>query len=207
MKISLIGMSGSGKSYWSKQIQGKGFKRFCIDDLIEEKLGDELKHLGYNGINDVSKWMGQPFDQQYPQASKRYLDFEQEVTEEILTVIEKTKNHKNIVIDTTGSVIYLDKEILQKLSTLTTVVYLETPASIQQKMYQLYIKEPKPVIWGDSFNKKPHEKNIEALKRCYPELLAFRTKKYEKLADVTLDYFEVREPGFTLDTFLKKITV
>ena len=38
MKISIVGMSGSGKTYWSKKLESEGFKRFCCDDLIEEKL-------------------------------------------------------------------------------------------------------------------------------------------------------------------------
>ena len=67
-------MSGSGKSYWSKKLQAKGFKRFCCDDLIEKKLENELKKLGYSGIQDVAKWMGQPFDTQYLRSSKEYLN-------------------------------------------------------------------------------------------------------------------------------------
>jgi len=43
MTISLVGMSGTGKTYWSKQLESKGFKRFCCDDLIGEKLGTVLK--------------------------------------------------------------------------------------------------------------------------------------------------------------------
>src|SRR5258706_6711991 len=119
MKISLIGMSGSGKTYWSEKLAQKGFTIFCCDALIEKKLGVELTSLGYNGIEDVAKWMGQPFSAQYKQTSKRYLQFEQEVMEEFLQFLEKTKDDENIVIDTTGSVIYLDKNIIKKLSQLT----------------------------------------------------------------------------------------
>ena len=71
MKLSIIGMSGSGKSYWSKKLQEeKGFKRFCCDDIIEQKLSHELKKFGYSGLHDVGKWMGQPFDPQYVKRSK-----------------------------------------------------------------------------------------------------------------------------------------
>lgn len=205
MKISLIGMSGTGKSYWAKKLETKNFKRFCIDDLIEEKLGEELKNLGFNGISDVAKWMGQPFDKQYPTTSKRYLDLEQEVLDNVLQSIEKVNDQENIVIDTTGSVIYLHPSFLKKLSRLTTVVFLETPESVKQQMYQLFLKEPKPLIWGNIFHIKKNETENNALKRCYPELLAYRTKQYEQLADVTLDYFELRDPKFTIDDFLQKI--
>lgn len=205
MKISLIGMSGTGKSYWAKKLETKNFKLFCIDDLIEKKLGDELKHLGFNGISDVAKWMGQPFDKQYPTTSKRYLELEEEILDDVLQSIEKINIHEDIVIDTTGSVIYLPQSLLKKLSRITTIVFLETPESVKEEMFKLFLKEPKPVIWGNSFNKRPNETNLEALKRCYPEWLAYRSRHYEKLANVTLDYFELRKPGFTIDEFLHKI--
>ena len=34
MKISLIGMSNVGKSYWSKKLQENGFKYVGIDEQI-----------------------------------------------------------------------------------------------------------------------------------------------------------------------------
>lgn len=202
MNISLVGMSGSGKSHWSKKLEKKGFRRFSIDELLEEKLEKGLKQLGYSGINDVSKWMRQPYEERYVRTSATYLEYEKRTMLEVLRHIETDRNYDNIVIDTTGSVVYTGDEILDKLSGLTKVIYLETPASVQKEMYELYIKDPKPVIWGDSFNKKAKESNNEALARCYPELLAYRTKRYEKIADKTLDYSQLRNKSLTLDKFL-----
>src|SRR5258708_4675141 len=99
MKISLIGMSGSGKTYWSKKLEKKGFKRYCCDDLIEKRLHDELKRLGYaGGITEIAQWMGQPFQENYTQASKKYITFEDEVMREIINDIEERFN-EDIVID------------------------------------------------------------------------------------------------------------
>lgn len=204
MKLAFIGMSNVGKSYWSKKLATeKDFKRFCCDDFIEEKLGDQLKALGYSGIQDVARWMGQPYDPQYSKTGRQYLEFEQEGMRQVLAALEATD--EDMVIDTTGSVIYTGDDILQALAANTTVVYFETPASVQEEMRRLYIAEPKPVIWGDSFNKRPGETDTDALKRCYPELLAYRTQKYQKLADITLDYHLLRQPGFTLDKFMEAI--
>jgi hypothetical protein len=33
--ITLTGMSGLGKSYWSKVLAAKGYKRFCCDETIK----------------------------------------------------------------------------------------------------------------------------------------------------------------------------
>jgi len=142
MRISLIGMSGSGKSYWSQKLETKGFKRFCCDDLIEEKLRTEFKALGYYGIQDVARWMGQPFDKQYESSSIRYLQYENEVMDKVIHSIRHSLSHKNLVIDTTGSVIYTGRNILEKLVRFTKVIYLDTPTSVKEEIYQLYLQNP-----------------------------------------------------------------
>lgn len=206
MKISLIGMSGSGKTYWSKKLASFGFKLFCCDDLIEYKLASELKRLGYSGIKDVAAWMGQPYEKKYQSASKKYLGFEKEVLEELfLTIGQSLESDKDVVIDTTGSVIYCGGSLLKKLSRLTRIVYLEVPESVKDKMYRLYISDPKPVIWGNSFSKEREEKNMDALERCYPNLLKYRTGRYKNLADITFDYFLLRNKNFNLERFIKLI--
>lgn len=201
--ISLIGMSNSGKSHWTNKLREIGFQTIDCDDLIEEQLGKELTSLGFSGgIQDVSKWMGQPFEPQYPKASQRYLELEAEVLSEAL---RKIKDGTNLAIDTTGSVVCLPPEILAILAAETRVFYLETPEDKVQEMYERYIQEPKPVIWGKSFSKKDFETDMEALARCYPDLLAFRTSRYADLAHVTLKYEELRDPNFTVENFIQRI--
>lgn len=204
MILTLIGMSGTGKSHWSKKLAKEGFIRFCCDDLIEELLGTDLKKLGFAGIADVSKWMGQPYNKQYPKTSKAYLKREMQVMNRLLKEVKKN-NKKNIVIDTTGSVIYTESEILKPLEKLTKVIYLETPQSVQDEMFRLYIKDPKPVIWGDVFNKKRGESDIDALARCYPKLLQTRSNKYKKLAHKKLDYHTLRAPLYSVADFLAAV--
>ena len=36
--LSFIGMSNIGKTYWSKKLQGVGFKHIDCDDLIEKNV-------------------------------------------------------------------------------------------------------------------------------------------------------------------------
>lgn len=206
MRISFIGMTGSGKSYWSQKLQQKGYKIFCCDDLIEEKLGSELKKLGYSGIKDVAKWMGQPFEPQHKLASKKYLQFEKEVLLEIFAELEKSPHIKNVVIDTTGSVVYMDEFVHAGLKKFTTVLYFQIPDSVKDEMYQLYLKDPKPVIWGAQFRNFSDDP-MKALAESYPKLLSYRTKKYEKLADMTFDYHTLRNPQFTPELFLQMLEV
>jgi shikimate kinase len=204
MKISLIGMSNVGKTYWSNKLKEVGFKVFSCDDMIEERLGIELKKLGYSGISDISKWMGQPFDERYLRNSKRYLEIEKEVMNRITDELIRKENDK-IVVDTTGSVIYTGEDILKKLKKHTRIIYLEAPEKVKAEMLCRYIEYPKPVCWGKSYNKMKNEDDIEALKRCYPLLLEFRSVEYEKYADITLDYFKLREKWLSADEFISMI--
>lgn len=60
-KITLVGMSNIGKSFWSKELEREiGYFRFSSDEWIEERLTSELQGIGYSGIKAVSEWMGQP---------------------------------------------------------------------------------------------------------------------------------------------------
>lgn len=203
MNISLIGMSNCGKTYWSKKLEAVGFKRFGCDDIIEEKLEKELKNLGFSGINDVAKWMGQPYERKYTKTSKMYLNFEKEAMNYILDGIEKgLENKKNMVIDTTGSMIYIGETIMKRLKELTTIIFLDTPRSVIQEMFDSYMKKPKPVYWGSSFTRLGKETGIKAIKRCYPILLNFRRNKYLLNSHIKLDYYLLRKPGLSVDDFL-----
>ena len=203
MKLTLIGMSNVGKSYWSEKLVKLGFKRFCCDDLIEQKLEPHLIKQGYSGIHDVSKWMGLPFEKQYPANGQFYLDCETKVMKEILDYINKSND--KIVIDTTGSVIHTNTTILQQIKMLTKVVYLKSPYSIIQEMLNKFIEHPKPVFWANMFLKNPNENNMQAIKRCYPKLISFRGLQYNRFADIILDYYKLKDPKFTVKNFIEAL--
>ena len=211
MIISLIGMSRTGKSHQSKILAQQGYSVFCMDDIIEQKLASYLIPLGYNGIADVSRWMGQPFDNQYVLTSAKYLELEEEAMNEVFGQIEilqkqlQNSDQTKIVLDTTGSVIYCSDQVLTLLKHKTTVVYLDTPQSVQDQAYKLYLSDPKPVYWGNSFYRLDIETNLEALGRCYPLLLKYRSDKYKQIADITIDYFELRNSNFSLEFLLQNI--
>ena len=58
-------MSNIGKTHLSKILCEVGFAHINCDDLIELKLEKKLKAVGYSGIKEVARWMGQPFDERY----------------------------------------------------------------------------------------------------------------------------------------------
>ena len=60
MKLSIVGMSGLGKSYWSKKLEEAGVKRFCCDEEITRKLQKALTRPDGSRM-DLGEWMGFPF--------------------------------------------------------------------------------------------------------------------------------------------------
>ena len=202
VSLILIGMSNVGKSHWAPLMQAFGYRRVCIDDEIEERLGPYLIEHGYRGIQDISKWMGQPYEPQYPANSALYLKYEKR---EMWKVVWRILNGEKLVVDTTGSVIYTGWFLLFILRLIAQVVLLDAPESHQDELYRKYIEEPKPVLWGDNaYAPITKEKPMEALARCYPNLLKTRNKRYRKLVRVTLGYFELRAPSYTSSDFLDR---
>lgn len=185
LTLSFIGMSNIGKTYWSEKFSGIGFKHFNCDDLIEAKLSPVLKKLGYSGVADVSRWMGQPYDEGFFANQQKYLALEKEIMENILTQI-KNKEKQNTVIDTTGSVIHTNENICFNLKQYSLIVYIEADKNMEREMFKQYCKKPKPVIFGNVFNIKGKETNKQALKRCYRKLLDLRGALYTKYADVII---------------------
>jgi shikimate kinase len=204
MQLSLIAMSGSGKSYWAAKLAESGFKCFSCDDRIASKLATELTKPD-GTVMPLGQWMGFPYDPNYAARESQYLSYEKQVLNEILKLLETNNagSKPKLVIDTTGSVIYTAKKTLDKLRRYTRVVHLATPAEIQNQMFRADLARPRPVLWQGKFIKKPDETNTQALARCYPDLLAHREGLYKRLAHVSIDYDKYRKRGFTVTDFLK----
>jgi len=203
--ISLIGMSGSGKSYWSEKLAWQGYKRFCLDGLITQKLSDKLMREDPNPLT-LGEWMGFPFQDGYQERAELYLSSEKQLMAEILDWIDENAcagSQANVVLDTTGSVIYTGDNILKRLKSLTTIVYFPVPAVIREAMLRQYQSNPRPVLWRGFFNIEPGESVEEALFRSYNALLDSREIVYRQLADVDIDYFTRNSPDFKISDFLE----
>lgn len=192
LRLALIGMSGAGKTFWAKRLAESGHPSISCDDCIEQRLAPRLASGGFAGINGVAAWMGWPSSATYVGRESEYLAAEIHTLDEILAVLERNRQQE-LVLDTTGSVIYAGNNLLMRLRRQMTVVYLAASESEQQLLIERYLADPKPVLWRGAFLPRPAEAPRETVARCYPTLIAARRRSYEALAHCTLPVAELRD--------------
>jgi len=204
MRIALIGMAGTGKSTWAKRFQAQGFHRIDCDRMIAERLSSNL-HAADDLIAALGSWMGLPWGPGYGDRAAQYHREEVAVMQEALGVLATTASGKNLVVDTAGSVIYTGASVLRELTRQTTVVHLETPPEVQERMLEEFLERPGPVLWQGMFQRAAGESEKQALARCYPLLLADREKRYRALAHVSLPHAFHKEGVQGVEGFLARI--
>ena len=209
MNLSFVGMSGSGKSVLANRLQCElGFKNYSVDDLIVQELHTELPEN--SDIHSVANWLAEPGTPSHLERETKYLALENRTLKQICEIVEQNSHHKialddvnkNIVVDTTGSVVYLPQKTLDRLRELTVVVYLRVDKADLSLMIERYFSDPKPVIWGEIFSTNVSENTNDAIRRCYPKLLAERAAKYEKLAHHIFDVRVQELSNLSLDKLL-----
>jgi shikimate kinase len=204
LRLALIGMSGAGKTFWTKKLAASGYPAFSCDDRIEQKLAPRLAAGGYTGINGVAAWMGWPDSATYIERESEYLAEEIHALDEILTELE-AQPEKSLVLDTTGSVIYAGNNLLMRLRRQVTIVHLAASVKEQQLLIDRYLNDPKPVLWRGAFQPRAEEKPRETVARCYPALVSARRQSYQALAHCTLQVAELRDGSLDAAAFLKMV--
>ncbi len=189
--IILMGMSGIGKSYHAQKLKHiRGYTLFSIDDMIAKELGE-------GDVHDVASFLGEPYEEKYKENSKKYLELEERFTKEAIEYAKLNKD-KKVVIDTTGSVIYLSDELLNELRSFPKTIFLETDNTLIKQMIRHYLLEPKPVIWGELARDFTAENYKEKLTHLYPILLQSRVEKYVSISRIRIPFIKHKEKGFNL---------
>lgn len=194
-------MSGAGKTFWTKKLAESGKPAESCDEQIERRLASHLAAGGYNGTQGVAAWMGWPDSPGYAEREAQYLAEEIRVLDEVLGSLERDRQ-RTLVLDTTGSVIYVGNNLLFRLRKLMTVVYLAASDAERQLLVERYLSDPKPVLWRGAFVPKAGESPRDTVARCYPALIEARRRSYEALAHVTLPVSKLRDPSMNAEKFL-----
>jgi len=205
LRLALIGMSGVGKTFWTKRLAQAGHPTICCDDRIEQRLRSRLESGGYAGIHGVASWMGWPDRPTYAEREAEYLAEEIATLDEVLTELERNPSSE-LVLDTTGSVIYTGNNLLRRLRRKMTIVYLVASAEEQQLLMERYLHDPKPVLWRGAFQSKKGETPSATVARCYPTLIAARRQSYEALAHCSVAVAELRDASSDPSAFLSKVS-
>lgn len=185
--LTLIGMSNIGKSHWSKKLGEIGFKHISCDGRIENKLRQHSVEIRNNGTAGLAEWIGYPYEKRFKKTQAEYLSTEKEIMMEIIDELEQGVT-ENIAIDTSGSFIHTGKTTQEGIRKNSLIVYIKIPIEMKEEMYKKFIEHPKPIIWDKIYTKRKTENEIDALARCYPDLLDYRLKLYEECADISISY-------------------
>jgi shikimate kinase len=203
LRLALIGMSGAGKTFWSKCLAQAGRPAISCDDRIEQRLRARLGS-GHVGIKGVASWMGWPDSPTYAQREAEYLAEEIATLDEVLTDLERNPS-RELILDTTGSVLYTGNNLLLRLRRQMTIVYLAASAAEQQLLIQRYLTDPKPVLWRGAFQPKKGETPRETVARCYPMLIEARRLSYEALAHCIVPVAELHDATVDAAAFLEEV--
>src|SRR5258708_21721882 len=90
LRLALIGMSGVGKTFWTRGLAASGYPAISCDDRIEEKLEEKLAAGGYEGIHGVAAWMGWPDSATYTEPAFAYIAEDVHTVDENRTELEST---------------------------------------------------------------------------------------------------------------------
>jgi shikimate kinase len=199
-------MSGVGKTFWATQLASHGFMHIDCDTLIATRLRREVAGIDGISLADVGRWMGFPHEPGFRRREALYLAHEMDALRSVIAQARQCADSRSdCVIDTGGSVIYADTELLDQLHRYSTVVYLTIPATMHRHMAQEYIANPRPLIWNGLFDQAPDESPQDACVRCYTELIRYRESLYDAHSNVRLDYDYYRQPALTANHFVQHI--
>ena len=202
--LAFVGMSGTGKTFWSRRLAETGHRIVSCDDLIGRRLAEHLPNGDRAGINDLAAWMGWPDSPSYAPREAQYLAEEIGALDEVLSEVERQPQN-SLILDTTGSVIYTGNHLLLRMRRRMTVVYFAASRAEEQLLIERYLSDPKPVLWRGAFQAKAGETPHDTVARCYPALIAARRRSYEALAHATLRVADLREASYDTEMFLAEI--
>jgi hypothetical protein len=228
--ITLLGMSGVGKTHFSGLLKRSGWRRYSCDYQIGNKyLATHLNRTmsDTQDISVLSAFIGKPGNPAkggitYEEFKKRqilYYEAECAALEEALKAIPP---NGHFVHDSTGSLCEIMNEVLlEKLGQKTLFVYLKAGKKEEDTVLERALQTPKPLFhppfqlesWIGHYLeemglKAPDEMTPDDFARwVFPKLFHSRLPKYQKLADlygVTIPCENIYNIDNT-ELFIKKI--
>ncbi|PCK00369.1 MAG: hypothetical protein COA45_00885 [Zetaproteobacteria bacterium] len=213
--ITLIGMSGAGKTHISCQLEAQGWVNYSCDFVIGDKyLKEELSGVGPVTADDIgalSEYLGKLGNPEkcgflldlFKQRQKAYYDAEVSALHAMGDALSDAQG--DFLHDSTGSLCELeDDSLMEKIGMQTLFVYLKTDEKTEQTLLQRAREYPKPLFFPPVFLEQKladflNEFGLGGVSEIdpddfsrwvFPILFEARKPKYQKLADlygVTID--------------------
>lgn len=210
--ITLIGMSGVGKSYTAQKLEQWGWTSYSCDYLIgTEYLDTAMKEtlsfeetLGKDNMEFLSSFVGKLGDPErgglplaeFKKRQKMYYDAEHQSLLDMPAALEKAEGH--FVCDSSGSLCEVDDdEAIQCVGEHSVIVYLKVKQEAHAEILQRAFEFPKPLYFPPAFlderlarykQKFDLESDaeidpLEFLRWIFPHLFEARLPKYQRIAD------------------------
>lgn len=171
--ITLIGMSGAGKSYLANKMAGWGWVNYSCDDLIGTKylkealenrtaaaaaasVADPLKLLSafVGKIGNPAK--GGLVREEFRRRQKLYYNAECQALKDTISALNVAQTQgRNFVNDSAGSLCEIeDAALLEEIGKETLFVYLKIGQNDHEKLLNRAISNPKPLYFPAPFFKE-----------------------------------------------------
>ncbi len=220
--ITLIGMSGVGKSYLSCRLAEWGWQNYSCDYLIATKYlsemisdGGELRPDNIANLSDFVGQIGNPEHggvglDEFKRRQSLYYEAECQALCDFVDVVKQTTNG-HIVNDSAGSLCEVeDESVLADVAAQSLFIYLRVSPKNHKQILERAIWTPKPLYFPPAFfeerlaafQDKFEAKAVEEidpemfLRWAFPHLFDSRLPKYQRLADrygVTINVEEVAD--------------
>ena len=170
-RIALLGMSGLGKTFISRNLSRQdSWSHYSVDYeigkvLFKGKHKYLLKGFHIDNLTHLSNFLGKPGSSsmggipfpEYVSRQQLHRDAEIKATLKACSLVEKSPELSHFVCDTSGSICELvdpsDKNdiILTSLSKNFLIICLEAPDSLYQVLIDRFLAKPKPMYYEENF--------------------------------------------------------
>lgn len=213
--ITLMGMSGVGKSYLSSLMSGWGWYAHSCDLEIGTKyLAGELDApVSADDISALSRYISKPGDLPMDEFLRRQRLYYEGECAALARVPELAEAHERFVNDSTGSLCEIeDDKLIEALGRSTLFVYIKAGKEEERAVLERAQDYPKPLFYPPSHFKAWVKEYMQVFdiedaddlppddftRWVFPRLFAERLPKYQALADrfgvtvSTKDIYEVK---------------
>lgn len=198
--LTLMGMSGVGKSHLSAMMEGWGWTSYSCDlDIGAHTLAGEMQRpVSLQDISALSDFIGKigemPFDE-FKRRQKLYYDAE---VSALARVPHIARDHEKLVVDSTGSICeILDEDVIARVGQASLFVYIQATQEEENAILQRARDYPKPLFYPPrqleawvheymQFCGIDHADHIPAddfARWVFPRLFDLRIPKYQHLAE------------------------